>query len=291
MSSGSADTIAGVVEPRNSLLHFVLSRLRVHTAVCSRQKFENGYVLPTRTVPDYNYIWVTRGTVVWVIEGVAYTMHAGDMVLVPPDVEHRGYSTTRRGTLGSIHVMATLGGGQDVFQILTPATFRTVTPKSRLEKYLHSVLAEYDRGDDEATQLTMDAWGRLVTLELLRHDAAAGLLKQRELDPLIAELLDELYRRVDRVTTLDELAEWSGFTPQHLNRTFRRVLGVTPLQHLTRLRMERAAALLKEGVLTVKAIAAAVGMDDPYYFSRVFSEHFGVSPTQYRTAAGSENPS
>jgi AraC family transcriptional regulator of adaptative response / methylphosphotriester-DNA alkyltransferase methyltransferase len=111
------------------------------------------------------------------------------------------------------------------------------------------------------------------------------------MDPLIAELLDELARRVDRVTTLDELATWAGFTPQHLNRTFRRVLGVTPLQHLTRLRMDRAAAMLKEGVLTVKAIAAAVAIDDPYYFSRVFHEHFGVSPTQYRVAAGSENPS
>jgi AraC-like DNA-binding protein len=280
-----------VPEPRDSLLHFVLSRLRVHTAVCSRQKFETGYILPTRTVPDYNYIWVTRGTVVWVIEDVEHTMNAGDMVVVPPNVEHRGYSTTKRGTLGSIHVMATLGGGQDVFQILTPTTFRSIMPKSRLERYLHGALAEYDRNDADATYLTMDAWGRLTTLELLRHDAAAGLLKQRELDPLIAELLDELQRRIERVTTLDELAEWSGFTAQHLNRTFRRVLGVTPLQHLTRLRMDRAAALLKEGVLTVKAVAAAVAIDDPYYFSRVFSEHFGVSPTQYRTTAGSENPS
>ena len=38
-------------------------------------------------------------------------------------------------------------------------------------------------------------------------------------------------------------------------------------------------------------IAAAVSMDDPYYFSRVFHEHFGISPTQYRQTAGSENPS
>jgi len=92
-------------------------------------------------------------------------------------------------------------------------------------------------------------------------------------------------------TTLDDLAQLAGYTPQHLNRTFRRELGVTPLQHLTKLRMEHAAALLAEGKLTVKAIASAVACEDPYYFSRQFRQHFGRSPVQYRIAAGSNSPS
>jgi len=83
----------------------------------------------------------------------------------------------------------------------------------------------------------------------------------------------------------------AGYTPQHLNRTFTRALGVTPLRQLTRLAEEHAASLLAEGTLTVKAVAAAVGIDDPYYFSRVFRQHFGRSPAQYRTAAGSNSPS
>lgn len=264
--------------------------MRVTTQVCSRQRSENGYTLLLRTVPDYNYIFVTRGRVVWVVDGIEHMLNPGDLIVVPPGVPHRAYSCTKRVTLGSIHVLATLPGGQDVFEILVPPRCRSVTANSRLGRYLRMALTEWDRDDHDA-YLTMPAWGRLVTLELLRHDAAAGLLKQREMDPLIAELLDELWRRIDRVTTLAELAAWSGFTPQHLNRIFHRVLGVTPLQHLTRLRMDRAAALMKEGVLTVKAVAAAVGIDDPYYFSRVFSEFFGVSPTQYREAAGSNNPS
>jgi transcriptional regulator GlxA family with amidase domain len=150
---------------------------------------------------------------------------------------------------------------------------------------------EWDRRDAPATLLTMPAWGRLITLELLRHDAAAGTLRQRAVDPLIASLLDELSRRIAQPTSLDELAKIAGYSSQHLNRTFRRVLGVTPLQHLTRLRIEHAASLLAEGRLTVRAIAAAVGMDDPYYFSRSFRQHMGLSPAQYRTAAGSNSPS
>jgi quercetin dioxygenase-like cupin family protein len=119
-----------VLEPRTAILQFVLSRVRVATNVCTRQVAEHGYILPTRTVPDYNYIWVTRGTVVWVVEDVEYALRPGDLILVPPGVVHRGYSRTSRMTLGSIHVMPTLAGGQDVFEILKPAVFRTL-PRDR----------------------------------------------------------------------------------------------------------------------------------------------------------------
>jgi AraC family transcriptional regulator of adaptative response / methylphosphotriester-DNA alkyltransferase methyltransferase len=84
--------------------------------------------------------------------------------------------------------------------------------------------------------------------------------------------------------TLDQLASRSGFSPQHLNRVFRRTLGVTPLQYLNRRRMEHAAALLRDGRLTVSAVGQQVGFADPYYFSRVFSQHFKQSPTEYRAS-------
>lgn len=277
-------------EPSEAFLNFVLSRARVTTQVCSRQKFETGYTLLPRTIPDYNFIFVRRGRVVWVVEGVEWLLLPGDLIVVPPNVMHSGHSLSQRMTLGSIHVNVTLPGGQDVFEMLVPPRHRAVKKGCRLDQYLAMATAEWDRSDSSATILTMPAWGRLVSLELLRHDAAAGLLKQRAVDPLVAELLDELTKRVSRPTSLDELAEWAGFTPQHLNRTFRRELGVTPLQHLTRLRMEQSAAQLAEGKLTVKAIAAAAGFDDPYYFSRLFRQHFGRSPAQYRDAAGSNSP-
>ncbi len=277
--------------PSDAFLQFVLSRARVKTQVCSYLPCSDGYTLVPRTVPDYNFIFPLRGKVVWVVDGVEWLLEPGDLMLVPPGVPHHAFSRTKRMTLASIHVLITLPGGQDVYDLLVPARFRKVTRKSRLANYLQMAAGEWRRGDPSATLLTMPAWGRLVAMELLRHDAARGLLTQRATDPLLAELLDELSRRIAQPTTLDDLAQLAGYTPQHLNRTFRRELGVTPLQHLARLRMEHAAALLAEGKLTVKAIASAVACEDPYYFSRQFRQHFGRSPVQYRIAAGSNSPS
>lgn len=278
-------------QPRDAFLQLVLSRARVTTLVCSYQAATDGYTLLRRTVTDYNFIFCRQGKVVWVVDDVPHELSSGDLIVVPPNVPHHAYSKTRRMTIGSVHVTATLPGGQDVFEILIPPRVRHVSKQSRLDRYLQMNVEEYDRDDLPATRLTMSAWGRLITLELFRYDAAHGLLKQRPIDPLVADIVDELSQWIDKPLSLDDLAAQAGYSPQHLNRVFRRVLGVTPLQHLTRLRMERAAALLAEGRLTIKAIAPAVGIDDPYYFSRVFRQHFGRSPAQYRTAAGSNSPS
>ena len=277
--------------PPQPFVDFVLRNAQIGANVCSRQKVENGYMLAPRTVPDYNLIFVRRGKVMWVIDDHEFPLVPGDLVLVRPSVPHHAFSRTRRMTLGSIHVEVTLPGGQDVFDLLIPPTFRHVRAGTRLDQYLGGAIDEWDRGDESQTLLMMPGWARLIVLELLRHDADLGVLGQRPIDPLVSEVLDELNKHLNRSTSLDELARHSGYSPQHLNRLFRKVLGVTPLQYLMRMRMERAAASLAQGRLTIRAVARSLGFDDPYYFSRLFRQHFGRSPAHYRESAGSDSPS
>jgi AraC-like DNA-binding protein/quercetin dioxygenase-like cupin family protein len=274
----------------DALVNYVLRHMIVKTHVCSLQVFEDGYTLPLRTVPDYNFIHVTRGRVVWVIDGVDHPLTAGSLVIVPPQVKHHADRSSQRITLASVHVTATLPGGQDVFELLGPERLQQISFDTPLDRYLRGAATEMERPHEES-RLMLPAFGQLITLELFRHDAKAGLLKYRIADPLVAAMLEDLDKRLDQPVTLAELAARSGFSAQHLNRVFRKSLGVTPLQYLMRTRMERAALLLREDSMTIRAIGRQLGFEDPYYFSRVFSQHFGQSPQQYRTAAGSDSPS
>ena len=280
------ETISTIEKPTAAFLDYVLSQAQVTTNVCSFQAGTSGYTLELRTVSDYNYIFVREGTLVWVVEDVPHELSAGDLIVVPPGIKHHAHSITRVFTLGSIHVELRLPGGQDVFDLLVPPRVRHVAPDTMLDRYLAGTVTEWSRPDKSETMLAMPSWARLVSLELIRHDAAAGTLRQRPIDPLVVAVLEELNQRIEEPVTLDDLAHLSGFTPQHLNRVFRRVLGTTPLQYLARMRMERAAVMLADGRWTVRAIAKKVGFDDPYYFSRQFKSHFGRSPAQYREALG-----
>jgi AraC-like DNA-binding protein len=271
-------------------VQFVLQHLRVRANLCTRQRGTTGYVLTPRKVADYNVIYVTQGEVVWVIDEVEHVLTPGRLALVPPGVPHHGFSRTEQFLLLSYHGDVTLPGGQNVFELLIPPLAEDVVPGSRLDFYLRNGGLEHDRDDPRDVALMLQHWVELIFAELVRDNFHRGLLGYRESDPVVSDVLEELLRRVSRPTTLEELAAFAGYSPQHLNRTFQRRLGVTPLQYLTRLRMQRAAELLVENRLTVQRIARAVGIDDPFYFSRLFKRHTGQSPIRFREAASSESP-
>ncbi len=73
-----------------------------------------------------------------------------------------------------------------------------------------------------------------------------------------------------------------GFTPAYLSKLFRDYRKVTPSAYITSLRIDRAKDLLSApDPLSVKEVAAAVGYEDPLYFSKVFKKETGVSPKNY----------
>lgn len=283
MSIASSDNMPG--KALNPLVEFARRHVHVELRATSRQVCTDGYTLEPRMVWQHNLIFVERGRAEWVIEDEPVPLRAGEFVIVPPHVWHHGFGRTKRMTLLSLHIVATLPGGGDLFELLSPARHQRVVAGSYLDRYLRAAGSEFERTSQDEARLMLVNWTRLVVLEMLTDNAQRGLLTARPADPIVTEVMAALSERFNEPMRLDELAAWAGFSPQHLNRKFRRQLGVTPLQYLTQLRMQRAAALLAEGRLTVQAIAERVGYSDPYYFSRLFKQHRGQSPAQYRAAA------
>jgi AraC-like DNA-binding protein len=80
--------------------------------------------------------------------------------------------------------------------------------------------------------------------------------------------------------SIARLAAATGYQPDYLNRRFKQFTGLTLLQQRDVLRVGKAKRLLRQGV-AVHAVAAAVGLDDPNYFSRWFKRQAGVTPSHY----------
>jgi AraC family transcriptional regulator, regulatory protein of adaptative response / methylphosphotriester-DNA alkyltransferase methyltransferase len=85
---------------------------------------------------------------------------------------------------------------------------------------------------------------------------------------------------------LDDLARRVATSRRQLQRSFTEAGETSFRTYLQRIRMERAAELLRTGTLPVNQVASAVGYRQPAQFAKAFRRHHGTPPSAFRDAAG-----
>jgi AraC-like DNA-binding protein len=81
---------------------------------------------------------------------------------------------------------------------------------------------------------------------------------------------------------LDDIARRVASSRRQLQRAYKEIGDTTFREHLTAVRMERAAELLSSRSLTVRDVARRVGYRQPAQFAKAFRRHHGMSPSAYR---------
>ena len=85
--------------------------------------------------------------------------------------------------------------------------------------------------------------------------------------------------------SLDQIAENMYLSPFYISKIFKSETGDTPIRHLINIRLERAKELLEhDWGGSIQEVAACVGYDDAYHFSKLFKKRYGVSPSQVKKA-------
>jgi AraC-like DNA-binding protein len=108
---------------------------------------------------------------------------------------------------------------------------------------------------------------------------------------LRSSLLEEANAIVERDyasdLSLDDIARRVASSRRQLQRAYAEIGGTTFRDHLTKVRMERAAELLATRMFTVREVAHRVGYRQPAQFAKAFRRHRGVSPSDFRAGGGS----
>ena len=120
-----------------------------------------------------------------------------------------------------------------------------------------------------------------------RADASPGFSHAAR-DPQIRRALALMQEDCAHPWTLESLAQRAGLSRTALAERFREAMGDTPLAHLRTLRMQRAMQLLAHTDQRLEAVAAAVGYQDAFGFSKVFKRTVGMSPKAFRQQEAQE---
>ncbi len=227
---------------------------------------------------------------------------AGDILLLPPRCDHApaarlwlteaqvaspGPATQMAVTFFPFGVTA--GFGQTAGDVLysTPACFLADRQILAAAQALVAEMAERPEGYATVAQgLLLEILGRIArapVLAGLRTPPPAEEMPPRPVpEPqAVACAREYLHAHYDRPLAIADIARRLQVSPSHLSHEFKRSTGQTVMGYLTEIRIAAAKRLL-ETPLPVAQIAGLVGYPDPYYFSRVFRQVAGESPTQAR---------
>lgn len=268
------NSLADIADDSRSLIvrscgyYRIISRVEFHTDRPSGRR-------------DFQLLYIAKGKGYFTIGGKLRTLTEGSMILYRPDEpQHYFYRAADKTEVYWVHFT-----GRDATELLkyyelpdSENVFRTGSSADIQWLYRQMI---------QELQLCRQNYEELLAL-ILRHlfIVVNRCLTEgsRDVDTLgeierATHYFNENYRQP---INIEEYAAARHMSACWFIRSFRRAVKQTPMQYILSLRMSNAQSLLEATEYNVTEVAAAVGYDDPLYFSRLFRRHTGVSPTEYR---------
>ncbi|SDN87774.1 response regulator transcription factor [Alkalicoccus daliensis] len=110
-------------------------------------------------------------------------------------------------------------------------------------------------------------------------------LKHRQ---LVEQMLAYIQKNISENITLQDIADELLISRNYLGQIFKKIVGESFKNYLTRVRMEKAKKMIQEGSYLIYEISEQVGFTNPAYFTSTFKKYTGYTPTELinrRTAA------
>ena len=242
-------------------------------------------------------VFVTAGTAIHAGGATERRLVTGDRFVMEGEWRHAYRKTKglklinvliRNGCMERLRpTIRPLAGYATLFQERTgPGTAfvqpRTLTPHEMAEcsRLTDAIKDESDRKADGCA--AMQEALLLALLITLCRQVAGGEEIIPDARARIAKAIHHLEANFSEEVTLPALAKIAGMSARSLQRHFRTATGVTPMRYLLRARIATAARMLGETTLPVTEIAAECGMPDSAYFTRLFRQFTGTSPSNWR---------
>lgn len=219
----------------------------------------------------WELVYCTEGAGMFQFDnGTTIHYRKGEAVAIPPKCRHNNMS---RDGFTNVHLRLE----DPAFAERTP--FRVSDDE---ERHLQTAVLQaryYYFADIYKRELVLSALGELIVSYLIVYRSNTEFSEPVE---QIRKMIIQHY--CDDHFALDEAIQEMPFHYDYLRKLFRKEVGMTPLEYLTRIRMKKAETML--GAMwnkdySVAEIAQLCGYKDALYFSRVFKKYFGCSPLSY----------
>ncbi len=271
-------------------------------SLCGMLDTPAGWVEPNRVIYDHELVLFEAGHYQLEVDGQSYDCQPSSYIIIPPGHWHTS-TCLETGVRHYAHFDWQFANPRSDTPVMT---FSPARPKSR--RYRNApefVPAGVLAGSVRSPLVCFELMSRLRLMlssdQSHEHLAARGVLlellvrlldsqqhlpvaqhRKESLAYQVRNLLDEVGTQQAADIAIRPLLTSLGHTYEHLARIFRQQYGLTPIDYVQSIRVERARHLLRHTDDKLAVIAQAVGYRDAIYFSRLFKRYTGQTPGSYR---------
>lgn len=253
----------------------------------------------------FEIIVMRKGHAIFHIDSKPYKAGPGDVIMVPSGGLHVGYSL-REGDISYVsivfHASLFKDRSQDSQheQVVAPyLNNRFQFPVKPAEQnpaclpyyaLLESIIKEV-KGRELAFQLIVKNQLYLFFTLLARSFPPRHLSDRLQSERYSVNrerfkpLLEHLENHLDERITIEWAAKYVNLNPYHFCKTFKKLTGRTFIDYVNQCRVNEAERLLLETDDTVTEVAGKIGCDNPNYFTKLYRQYKGLTPSAARKSA------
>lgn len=269
---------------------------------CAVLKFDNQQPRDVHRHQFYELVLILAGRGRHITDRESYPIEAGDVFLLRDDMAH-GYADTDRMVICNIlfdphrlqlplAFLQDSPGYQALFRVeprlRTHTRFhnRLHLPAEKLAEAEGMIARLQEALDGRQPGYRFQAFARLMDLIVFLSHCYAPTTESKQRPMLrVGAVLSYIEQHYREPLSVRQLAQIAGMSESTLTRTFRRVVGRSPIAHVVHVRILHASELLQRGNVRVTEAAFECGFDDSNYFSRQFRQVTGLTPREFRSRA------
>lgn len=274
-----------------------------HIFAAHWRKVNTQWQYPVHTHPMFEINVVLQGQQQMIVGGRSFVQESGDILFIRPGVQHSsfGADSGQEMTYYCLHF--------DIDDLILRRSLMTMdavslsgsTPelesiRQALDNIISSTILSEASDSQRNRLMTLNASLQLFTA-LTRWVLAEMPAASRNTLPGVTENTHALASTIEgllqeavftaaatgsRGGGIEDIAAQLGYSPNHCNRAFRQIYGMSPRQYLSDLIIRHAKLMLLDNSLSVESIAHRLGYRDVSHFSKQFKRWTGLPPMGYR---------
>lgn len=231
---------------------------------------------------EFIFLYCTDGEGNIELNNETYPLKTNSFFIIPKNVSHRYFSSEKNPwSIYWLHFSGT--------------NARNIYQRSLVEgqhQVHHIPFEQYRIRSFDQIYATLDHGFSSRDMEIMNFRLLyfiTSFIYYKEIDPAVYSIdsvsasVSFMKANIHKKLSIKELAAQQRISVSHYNRIFKNKTGHSPIDYFNQIKIQQSCQYLYFTDKNIKEICTILGIDDQYYFSRLFKKLMGTSPSVYRS--------